>query len=161
MGKLLVLSFVILLALVSLTGWLFLSEKITTGDMQIAAGQEKVDEGQPKLDAGKQELADGKEEYKKAKGNLFYVLVDKLLKGGKGFEEGRRQIAEGQDLVDAGQKRMDAGKLKLSLGAEELRLARRVRFACALGAIFFASLSIVLGFYWRRALARLFVHTNA
>jgi len=40
------------------------------------------------------------------------------------------------------------------------QLAKGARVACALGAAFFASLSIVLGFRWRRSLARILRHTD-
>jgi len=175
MGKVLVLLFVILLALASVAGYLFLTEKITVGERQIADGQRQLEKGQPKLEAGKakleagkRELSDGKKEYKQAEDSLFLVLADKLLKGGKGFEdarkriaEGDKQVAKGEGMVDDGEKRLDAGKLKLLRGTEQLRLAKAARVACALGAAFFASLSIVLGFCWRRSLARIFVQTDA
>jgi len=117
----------------------------------------------------------GKKEYKQAKDNPFVVLADKLLQGGKGFKEGSKQIAEGDKQVAKGDKqvakgegqvtdgesRLDAGELELRRGREQLRLAKGARVACALGAAFFASLSIVLGFCWRRSLARILMHTDA
>jgi hypothetical protein len=109
-----------------------------------------------------------KKEYEQAEDNLFLVLADKLLKGGKGFKEARKQIAEGDEQVakgegkvNVGERQLDAGELELSRGREQLRLAKAARVACALGAAFFASLSIVLGFCWRRSLARIFMHTDA
>jgi len=120
------------------------------------------------LEAGKRELSEGKKEYEQAKDNLFLVLADKLLKGGKGFEDARKEIAEGdkqvakgEGEVNAGERRLDAGELELRRGREQLRLAKGARVACALGAAFFASLSVVLGFCWRRSLARIFVQTDA
>ena len=120
------------------------------------------------MEAGKRELSEGKKEYEQAKDNLFLVLADKLLKGGKGFEgarkeiaEGDKQVAKGEGEVNAGERRLDAGELELRRGREQLRLAKGARVACALGAAFFASLSIVLGFCWRRSLARIFVQTDA
>ena len=95
---------------------------------------------------------------------LGLVIADKLLKGGKGFREAREQIAEGdkqvangEDKVNVGERRLDAGKLELRRGREQLRLAKRACVACALGAAFFASVSIVLGFRWRRSPARIFI----
>ena len=175
MGKVLVLSFVILLALASMAGYLFLTQKITAGERQIADGQKQLEKGQPaleagkaKLEAGKRELSEGKEEYKQAKDNLFLVLADKLLKGGKGFKDARERIAEGdkkvakgEGEVNVGERRLDAGELELRRGREQLRLAKGARVACALGAAFFGSLSIVLVFCWRRSLARIFMHTDA
>ena len=178
MGKVLALLLIILLALASGAGYLFLTEKITAGERQIADGQRQLEQGQSaleegkaKLEAGKRELAEGKKEYKQAKDNPFVVLADKLLQGGKGFKEAREQIAKGdkqvakgggrRGQVTDGERRLDAGELELRRGREQLRLAKGARVACAVGAAFFASLSIVLGFCWRRSLARLFMHTDA
>src|ERR671914_1045944 len=175
MGKVLALLLIILLALASVAGYLFLTEKITAGERQIADGQRQLEQGQSaleegkakleagkaKLEAGKRELAEGKKEYKQAKDNPFVVLADKLLQGGKGFKEAREQIAKGDKQVAKGEgqltdgeRRLDAGELELRRGREQLRLAKGARVACAVGAAFFASLSIVLGFCWRRSLAR-------
>ena len=182
MGKVLALLLIILLALASGAGYLFLTEKITAGERQIADGQRQLEQGQSaleegkakleagkaKLEAGKRELAEGKKEYKQAKDNPFVVLADKLLQGGKGFKEAReqiakgdKQVAKGEGQVTDGERRLDAGELELRRGREQLRLAKGARVACAVGAAFFASLSIVLGFCWRRSLARLFMHTDA
>jgi hypothetical protein len=113
-------------------------------------------------------LSEGKKEYEQAKDNLFLVLADKLLKGGKGIKEagkqiaeGDKQVAKGEGDVNVGERQLDAGELELRRGREQLILAKGARFACALGAAFFASLSILLGFYWRRSLARIFMHTDA
>lgn len=175
MGKVRTLLIVILLALASATGYLILTEKITTGERRIAEseiklekGQHKLEDGKAKLEAGKRELADGKKEYKQAKDNLFLVLVDKLLKGGKGLKEaekriadGDTQIAKGEDKVKVEESRLAAGELKQRQGKELLRLAKDARVACAVAAVFFASLSIVLGVRWRRSLTRFFMHADA
>jgi chromosome segregation ATPase len=189
MGKVLALLLIVLLALASGAGYLFLTEKITAGERQIADGQRQLEQGQSaleegkakleagkakletgkaKLEAGKRELAEGKKEYKQAKDNPFVVLADKLLQGGKGFKEAReqiakgdKQVAKGEGQVTDGERRLDAGELELRRGREQLRLAKGARVVCAVGAAFFASLSIVLGFCWRRSLARLFMHTDA
>ena len=138
MGKVLALLFIILLALVSVACYLFLTEKIIVGDRQIADGQRQLDkeqselkEGKAKLEAGKRESSEGKKDYEQAKDNLFLVLADKLLKGGKGFKEdreriaeGNKQIAKGEDKVNVGERRLDAGKLELRRGREQLRLAK-------------------------------------
>ena len=96
------------------------------------------------------------------------VLADKLLQGGKGFKEAReqiakgdKQVAKGEGQVTEGERRLEAGELELRRGREQLRLAKGARVACAVGAAFFAALSIVLGFCWRRSLARIFMHTGA
>ena len=189
MGKVLTLLLIILLALASVAGYLFLTGKITAGERQIADGQRQLEQGQSaleegkakleagkaklekgkaKLEAGKRELVEGKKEYEKAKDNPFLVLADKLLKGGMGFEEAReriaegdKQVAEGEGEVNVGDRRLEAGELEVRRGREQLRLAKGARVACALGAAVFAALAIVLGFWWRRALARIFLHTDA
>jgi hypothetical protein len=174
MGKLLALLLIILLAFASVAGYLFLTEKITAGERQIADGQRRLENEQPvlekgkaKLEAGKRELSDGKKEYEQAQDNPLLILADKLLKGGKGFEEARTQIAEGdkqvakgEGKVGVGEERLEAGRLDLRQGLEQLMLAKGARVACALGAIFFIALSIVLGFYWRRSLARIFTQAD-
>jgi uncharacterized phage infection (PIP) family protein YhgE len=172
MGKVFVLLLIILLALASVAGYLFFTEKITVGEMQIAdsqkqleKGQSSLEEGNAKLEAGKGDLSKGKQEYEKAQRNLILVLLDMLFKGGKSSEEARKQIAEGDKQVtkgegdvNTGEMQIDAGELELRRGMEKLRLAKDARIACALGAAFFVCLSIVLGFSWRRSLARIFVH---
>jgi uncharacterized phage infection (PIP) family protein YhgE len=175
MGKAIALLVFILWALASMAGYIYLTGKITAGERQIAEGQEKFDKGQialkkgiARLEAGKQELAEGKKEYKHAKDNRALVIMDKWFKGGKGFRdaetkiaEGDKQVAKGEDKVNAGERRLDAGELELGQGREQLGLAKGARIACAIGAAFFSSLSIVLGFWWRRSLARIFKHTHA
>ena len=174
MGKVLALLLIIVLALASVAGYLFLTQQITAGEMQIADGQRQLEKGQPvleegkaKLEAGKREMSESKKEYKQAKDNQFWVLADKLLKGGKGFKdarerivEGDKQVAKGEVEVNLGQRQLDAAELELRRGKELLMLAKDARIACALGAAFFSSLSIVLGFCWRRSLARIFRHTD-
>ncbi len=172
MGKVLALLLIIVLALASVAGYLFLTEQITAVERQIADGQRQFEKGQPaleegkvKLEAGKREMSESKKDYKQAKDNQFLVLVDKLLKGGKGFKEakeriveGDKQIAKGEGEVNLGERQIDAGELELRRGRELLMLAKGARVACGLGAAFFASLSIVLGFCWRRSLARIFIY---
>ena len=175
MGKVIALLVLILWALASIAGYLYLTRKITAGERQIAEGQGKYEKGQTalekgkiKLEAGKQELAEGKKEYKEAKDNRLLWILDKWFKSGKGFREaekkiaeGDKQVAKGEDKVIAGERRLDAGELDLSEGRDQLSLARGARIACAIGAAIFTSLSIVLGFWWRRSLIRTLKHTRA
>lgn len=175
MGKVLILLFLFLSTMGSVAGYLYLDKMISAGKIQISEGQAKLEKGQSamksgqaELDAGKKELSEGKEEYAQAEKNFFLVLADNLFKGGKGFEEGReriaeggRQVAKGEREIDRGERRLDAGEQKLTLGREQLQLARKVRLASAIGAVVFASLTIVFGFYWRRALIRLFKRPDA
>jgi chromosome segregation ATPase len=172
MGKVIALLLLTLSAVASMAGYLYLTEKINTGEKQIAEGQIQLKKGQlelhqgkEKLAAGKQELLQGKQEYEQTEDNFFLVLADKLLQRGKGFEsareqiaDGESQIAKGEDKINAGAKRLDAGELQLHRGMEQLRLARSGRIACAIGTIFFTTLSIVLAIYWRQSLSRIFKH---
>ncbi len=164
------LIFSVLLAVASVGGYVYLDAKIIDGEGQISDGQKQVDKGQPALDkgkaklaAGKIELAEGKAKYEKAHDNLFMVFMDKLFNRGKGFEDGRKQIAEGDKQVaqgeakiSAGEKRLAAGELELSEGKEQLQMAKDVRTGCALGAIIFGVLSMLLAILWRRSLDRVF-----
>jgi len=170
MIKVFALMFSVLLALALLGGYVFLDEKIIDGEARIANGQNEVDKGQPALDKGKAkleegkiELAEGKAKYENAHDNLFMVFADKLFNRGKGFEDGRKQIAEGDKQVaqgeakiSAGEKRLAAGELELNQGKEQLQMAKGVHIACALGAIIFSVLSIVLTILWRKTLVRVF-----
>ncbi len=120
MGKVLALLLMILLALASVAGYLFLTEQITAGERQIAAGQRQLEtgqgaleEGKAKLEASMRELSAGKKEYEQAKDNQFLVLVDKLLKGGRGFEEARERIAEGDKQVAKGEGEVNVGDWRL------------------------------------------------
>jgi hypothetical protein len=173
MGKVLTLLITILLTIASAAGYLYLDKIISAGEIRIAEGQRQIEEGQSSMDegeaallAGKRDLTEGKEEYAEAEENLFLKWVDKLLNAGKGFKEGReliaegeKQVAEGEEKLEAGEERLHAGELKLSHGRERLRLAKKVRIACAIGAGIFASLAIVFGFRWRRLLVRVITHS--
>lgn len=170
MVKLFVLLLTVLLAVVSAGGYFFLDEKITAGKGQLADGQKEVGQGQPalekgkaKLEAGRLELAEGKEKYEKAHGNVVLVFMDNLFNRGRGFEnsrkqidEGDRQVAQGEARIIAGEKRLATGEMDQQRGREQLKLARTVRVACALGAIVFGALSIVLAILWRQSLVRIF-----
>ena len=165
-GKAIALVLMVLLAVASAAGYWFLTEAIAAGEGQVAEARQRLEQGRvvleqgkEKLAAGKRESSAGKEEYERAKDNVFLVLMDKLLKGGRGFKgareriaEGDTQIARGEEKVTAGEQRLDAGEENLRRGLEELELARRLRVACAVGALLFGLVSAVLGFRWRRSL---------
>ena len=81
MGKVLALLLIILLALASVAGYLFLTEKITAGERQIADGQSQLEKEQPtleegkaKLEAGKRESSEGKKEYEQANPAMGTVI---------------------------------------------------------------------------------------
>lgn len=67
MSKVLTLLLIILLALASVAGDLFLTEKITAGERQIADGQRQLEKGQTALDKGKAKLESGERELSEAK----------------------------------------------------------------------------------------------
>jgi len=175
MRKVIALAVIILWALASMAGYVVLTRKINAGEKQMTAGQNTFDKGQTSLDegklklkAGKQELSEGKKEYEQARDSWLLVFADKVFKGGEGFKDaekkiaaGDKQVAKGENKVTAGERRLDAGERQLSQGREQLDLARLARVACALGAAVFTSLAIVLGFWWRRSLSRVFTHTDA
>lgn len=158
----------ILLALASAVGYLFLNRKIADGERYIAEGQNFITQESPslatgkvELATGKQQLSDGKKEYERAHDNPFLVFADTLFNGGKGFEEGRKRIAEGEQQVARGEnkvadgeKRLDKGNEALRSGMEKLRQGKLARDVCAIGAVTFTLLAIVLGYFWRRSLAR-------
>jgi hypothetical protein len=174
-GKVLALLLIILLALASLGGHLFLTNKIGAGERQIAEGQRQLKKGQlmlksgkAKLKAGREELSQGKKQYEQSKSNVILVLADKVLKNGKGFKqarmritEGERQIAKGERMIYFAEMQLAEGKLELRRGKEHLRLAKGVCFSCVVGAVFFSFLSLLLGFSWRRSLAQIFLHSDA
>lgn len=88
--------------------------------------------------------------------------------GLRGFEKAKERIAEGdkrvskgKDKINIGERQLNAAELELRRGREQLRLAKAARVTCALGVAFFASAAIVLGFRWRRLLARIFMHIDA
>ncbi len=172
MGKMITLLLLILWAVGSLAGFIFLSVKINDGVGQIADGLRQLGEGEPelwkgksRLEAGKKEESEGKKEYARARENLFLVWADKLLNEGKGFEEageritaGDKEIAKGQDKVDDGEKRVAAGRLAVRQGVEQLRKARHARLSCLVLMVVLTSLSLVLGVRWRKSLVRIFMH---
>ncbi len=125
-------------------------------------------QGKTKLKLGKEELSQGKKEYEKSKGNVFLVMTDKLLKDGKGFQQGKTRIAEGQRQVAKGERmiyfaemQLAEGKLELRQGMGRLRLAKGICFVCAIGVVFFISLSLLLWLSCTRSLVQIFLHSDA
>ena len=57
MGKVLALLLIILLALASGAGYLFLTEKITAGERQIADGQRQLEQGQSAPEEGRRVMS--------------------------------------------------------------------------------------------------------
>ena len=76
--------------------------------------------------------SDDIKEYEQAKDNPFLVFADRLLKGGKDFEdagkriaEGDKQVAKGEGMADDGERRLDTGELQLSGGRVEVPVQLR------------------------------------
>ena len=147
--------------------------QLEQGQSALEAGKAKLEAGKAKLEAGKR-VGRGSRRYEQAKDNPFLVLADKCCKAERASRRGAsrspketsRLPKETSRLPRRGPgyrwgRRLDAGELELRRGREQLRLAKGARVACAVGAAFFASLSIVLGFCWRRSLAWIFMHTDA
>ena len=169
------LAFTTICAVASLGGYLVLNEKIIAGERFIAEGQSNIALESPSLVEGKAELAtgkgllsEGKKEYERAHDNPFLVFADKLFNSGKGFAEGRKKIAEGEekvakgeDKVDVGEKRLDQGNEAIRLGKEKLQQGKLARDICAIAAIVFTLISLVLGFLLRRSLVHFFMHPKA
>jgi len=174
MGRLLVLLLLILLALVSAAGYIFIDQSIIAGNIKIAEGIRELELGHPELEkgrvrmeAGRQELMEGQERYDQARKNYFLVLADKLLKGGEGFRDARKRIEEGLERISmgevefkAGKKRIYEGEKELLRGRELMKQAEKMRTAFGIAAAFFFILAVLSGFRWRRHLLRLFKHSE-
>ena len=164
MSKAFMLLFVILLAFASMMGYLFLSQKIVAGEQQLLDGQRQFAEGQKMLKDGKVKLENGEREMSRVKRVDTFPFVGlaiiSLPVSGVTYLEAKKQIVareklirQGQGRVRAGEEQLKMGELQLREGERRLELANKMRLACAFGAIFFVIISIILGFYWRRAKA--------
>lgn len=165
MGKVIALSFIVLLALASLICFVSLTMKIAAGELKIAEGQQQLANGQQMLAEGKAKLANGKQRLsgaKKVYGTVntvfLFGIVSKLPITSLAFKDAKKQINDGQDLIakgesniKSGEGRLAAGKLQLQQGEERLSVANKIRIACGFGTVLFGTLSIVLGYYWRRS----------
>lgn len=167
MTKVLTLLFILLLSLACLIAYLFITEKIVAGSQKIAEGQLQLEQGEAMLAAGKAKLADGTRKLAQARGvyNQFKAIpfvglatklpISKEIIGiaHQKIADGGALVAKGNAKVKAGQAQLAEGKLELAHGEERLDFANQIRIVCAIGAIIFASLALVLGFYWRRSLS--------
>ena len=173
MGKLLTLLFILLLAVGSMGGYLYVTDEIIAGKQKIAAGQKELEQGQQMLTKGKVKLASGKQQLSKGKDVYNGMKVVSVLgvatlpvswvvlsATNSKLSEGDQMVAKGNEKVQAGEKQLNEGKLQLHRGIERLNQANWIRIACATGAIFFTSLLIVLGFCWRRSLSTILRRVN-
>lgn len=165
MGKVFALFFIFLLAALSMTGYLILTQKISVethqlaeGERQIEKGQKMLTEGKAKLESGKRKLSQARKTYRNVEKIPFMKLIDKLpITGGiladatNKIAKGAWKISKGEANVKIGEGRLKAGKRELYQGKERLSKIENMRIACAFGTVFFVFLLIVLSFYWRYA----------
>jgi hypothetical protein len=174
MKKILTLLFVFLLALGCMAGYIYLNNQIAAGSLKVAAGQKELEEGEHKLSKGKAELSAGEQKlslvksgYKGVKsssllwitalpvaGEVFAVASNKLVSNKIAQEN--QLVSRGKNKVKDGEEQLHIGKLELHHGIELLDLAKVLRFICVIGVISFSFLLIILGFYWRCSLCKVF-----
>lgn len=172
MAKLYTLLFIFLLAIVSSTGYLYLTEKVIAGKIKIANGQQQLADGQAMLAKGKVKLQNGKQRLSGAK-NLYdgfhsIPLVNVVNKipiagnildiGKSNIEEGNSLVAKGNEKIKAGEKQLADGKADLQRGMNKLNRANSIRTACGASAIIFILLLIIFGYSWRSELSKTFKH---
>ncbi|MGA7965410.1 MAG: hypothetical protein WCB49_05925 [Gammaproteobacteria bacterium] len=170
MGKVITLGILLVVALLSGSGFIYINSMINSGELDMIAGKKalaagKVDmkAGKARLSAGKTQLSEGKAAYAKARKNWLLVFADKAFNKGQGFKDAQRQIAEGEQQVAAGQSKVDAGQARLDQGRQDLiqgrnllTLAKGIRIALGGVAIVLLALAAVLTFFWRHSLMRTF-----
>lgn len=173
MRNVLILLLITILGLVSMTGYLILSQKILAGEKKIAEGQLELENGEQMLAAGKARLANGKRQLSNAKSAYNKVndiallgIVSKLPITGAFFNVAHHQISEGQQLiakgeakVKNGEEQLAKGKLELEKGKIKMGAANNIRITFGIATAFFFVLAILLGIYWRKSLTNLLLQT--
>ena len=103
---------------------------------------------------GEQQLAQGQSFYKNVKQTslaaavvspvtgIFMLTGDHMAR--KKIDAGKSQITEGRQKIQSGEERLAAGKLALQKGLIQLQSARAMRMLCAVSAIFFIFLFVVV-----------------
>jgi uncharacterized phage infection (PIP) family protein YhgE len=155
-----ILVFLILMAVGTASGYFYLTEKITSGRLKIAAGKQQLEDGQKMLAQGKARLANGQGSLSQAK-NIYHDVKSVPLMGlarylpvtGTVFSiahsriaEGNQLVTKGQEKINAGEKQLSEGKLELSNGEKKLKYANHIRILYAVGAIMFTLLSILFAY---------------
>jgi hypothetical protein len=170
MGKVLILILLLLLDFGSISGYVYINKKIIVGEMKIVEGKIQLMRGERMLAKGKARLNEGQRKLshvKKAHNTVqsipFIRTANKLPVIGtpskivrNKIAEGNTLVAKGKDRITSGEAQLKAGKLELQSGIERLKQANAMRTFCLIGGICFTSLLIVLGFYWRRSLIKIF-----
>jgi len=178
MGKILALSMLLLLALGSAAGYLYLTQQIDNGSPKMIAGEKQIEEGEKMLSNGKANLSRGSRQLSQAKQGrnqikkisyglmaavpvtgLLTMVGDKVVSGK--ISEGDRMVAAGKKKVAAGEEQLASGKLELSRGKSRLSMAMKLRTACVLGAVMFTIIFIMLSFYWRHSLVTIIMRKNS
>ncbi len=171
MGKVLTLVLTLILTLGFIACYLFLTVQINTGSLKIAAGQKQLEDGEQmvargktKLSSGNQQLSSAKSGYSKIKTLSYMSVVAAPVAGvvalagnqviGNQISEGDQMVAQGRSKIKAGEEQLSAGKLQLQHGVQRLALAKKIRIACAIAAVIFAALLIVLVVCWRKKMPK-------
>jgi hypothetical protein len=164
--KILTLSLISLLTIASASGYGFLTEKIIAGEVKIAEGQKQLAEGEQLLAKGKTRLRRGERTLSPINGvyngikHIPFMGITKEVPVSKQvfavanneLAEKNQQVAQGKEKIKSGEEQLEAGKLELANGIELLGQTNKIRITCAIAAIFFAGVLIVLVFYWRQSL---------
>ena len=169
MKKKLAIVIIFLLALVSLSIYLFLTKEIIIGSLKIEAGQKQLMEGKTQLANGEARLASGAQKLSRAKktyntltavpffalktlpvaGQIAATVTDKYA--GKKIAEGDQQVAAGIKKINAGKAQLAEGQLQLQRGMIKLKHANMIRDACGISAILFTFLTIFSLYFWRKS----------
>lgn len=163
MGRMQALIFAILLAIASIAGYLFLTEKIIAGRLKIAAGQKQIADGEQMLTNGKARLQSGKQRLSNAKNTYNGInsvplmgIVSRLPVSGNilgiaksKIDNGNKMVAAGSDKIRAGEKQLAEGKQDLQNGMSRLNRTNIIRMIFVAGAIVFTVLALVIGFGWK------------
>ena len=169
MKKKLVLLIIFLLALASLSSYLFLTKEIIIGSLKIEEGQEKLMEGKQLLANGENRLASGKQKLSRVKntysklkavpflalntlpvaGQIVTVVANKYA--GNKIAAGDQQVTAGVKKVNAGKAQLAEGEQQLQRGMIKLKHANIIRMACGISALLFTFLTIFLLFFWRKS----------
>ncbi|EKD77761.1 MAG: hypothetical protein ACD_42C00190G0001 [uncultured bacterium] len=149
MIKRLTLLLLMLLAMGSFSGYLYLNNQIEIGEAKIAEGQKSIGAGEKALSAGKQRLRAGKQKLQAGKQQL-QIGKQKLAAGKKQYQivraiplgavsnllpeatpltgivehkirEGGKQIAHGEKQVAYGEKQVAHGEKQIAAGEQKIR----------------------------------------
>lgn len=158
MGKVFLLIFSILMSILCIIGYVYLTKKIDAGDDRLAKGKLELIQGEQMLADGKAKLAKGQSElstpnqvYHLVKSIPFMGIVDSLPISStvmndatQSIRDGNQMVARGEVRIKNGEEQLKAGQLQLTEGAQRLIIANEIRTTFAFGAIFFALLTILL-----------------